>query len=99
MFICSVYWGGRHGRVAVRARAAAATPQTLGDPLPTRKRLEAVHGHLDRELLVVVGQHDAEVADLLARLTCAERRGPNGPKIKKETTHVIVRWTRVASTA
>ena len=72
--------------------------QTLGDPLPTRKRLEAVHGHLDRELLVVVGQHDAEVADLLARLTCAERRGPNRPKIEKETSRDLVCWTRVTST-
>ena len=84
MFICSVYWGGRHGRVAVRPHAVAA--MILGDPLPNKHRnLEAVHGHLDRELLVVVGQHDAEVADLLARLTCAERRGVRtAPKSKKK---------------
>ena len=34
--------------------------------------------------------------------TCAEhfrQIGPNGLKIKKETTHFIVRWTRVASMA
>ena len=27
------------------------------------------------------------------------RRGPNGPKFGPETTHFMVRWTRVASTA
>ena len=33
---------------------------------------------------------------------CAEhfcQIGPNGLEIEKETTHVIVRWTRVASMA
>ena len=29
----------------------------------------------------------------------ASRFGPNGPKLEKETTDVIVRWTRVEGTA
>ena len=34
------------------------------------------------------------------RDTCVEHRlGPNGLKIEKETTHVIVRWSRVAPIA
>jgi hypothetical protein len=36
----------------------------------------------------------------MASLACAEhfrQSGPNGLNIEKETTHVIVRWTRVAS--
>ena len=36
---------------------------------------------------------------LPARSIAVARRGPNGLKIEKETTHVIVRWTRVASMA
>jgi hypothetical protein len=28
-------------------------------------------------------------------MTCAERLDPNGLKLEKETTHVIVRWPRV----
>ena len=35
----------------------------------------------------------------LLELACAEhRRGPNGLEIQKETTHDVVRWTRVPST-
>ena len=34
-----------------------------------------------------------------SHLRGASRFGPNGLKIDKETTHVIVRWTRVASMA
>ena len=34
-----------------------------------------------------------------SHLRGALRFGPNGLKIDKETTHVIVRWTRVASMA
>ena len=74
------------------------TPHVEPTHYPRKPNLEAVHGHLDRELLVVVGQHDAEVADLLARLTCAERRGPNRLKIEKETSRDLVCWTRVTST-
>ena len=31
----------------------------------------------------------------IASLACAEHRGPNCLKLEKETTHFIVRWTRV----
>ena len=34
-----------------------------------------------------------------ARSIAVARLGPNGLKIEKETTHFIVRWTRVASIA
>ena len=34
-----------------------------------------------------------------ARSIAVSRRGPNGPKIGKETTHDLVSWTRVASMA
>ena len=34
-----------------------------------------------------------------ARSVAVSRLGPNGLKIDKEATHVIVRWTRVASMA
>ena len=37
--------------------------------------------------------------DEVVHLRGASRFGPNGLKIEKETTHVIVRWTRVASMA
>ena len=40
--------------------------------------------------LVLVGPED---------LRGASRFGPNGLKLEKETTHVIVRWTRVVSMA
>ena len=30
-----------------------------------------------------------------ARSIAVSRRGPNGPKLEKETTHDLVRWPRV----
>ena len=40
--------------------------------------------------------------DMYSVFACAEhfrQIGPNSLKIEKETTHFVVRWTRVASTA
>ena len=45
------------------------------------------------------GDHLPPVVQGLVRLRGASRFGPNGLKFDKETTHGLVRWTRVASTA
>ena len=49
-------------------------------------------------LLDEKGPVDMNNARMLRRFT-GETRRPNGLKIEKETTHSIVRWTRVASMA
>ena len=71
---------------------------SLIESFTTKRRGSMPAGHIDTETnLPKYSKRDG--ADSKPR-TCAERRGrSNGLKIENETTHVIVRWTRVASMA
>ena len=73
---------------AARLRHQADRPERLGEVLRQARAL-ALRDLAARHVLLGVPARSIAVA----------RLGPNGLEIEKETTHVIVRWTRVASMA